>query len=134
MTGVVVRHAHVDPPTARPRLQVGQHFGDVAALRRKRARPFRVIFVVAQQMAVTLHCRSTSSRVHHNRVGRDALEHIDQPLGCRNGVGLLAGMFRKRAATALLLRNQHVAALGRQHTCGRFVHFAEEHALHAPEE
>src|SRR6202022_2716277 len=102
VAGVVIGDSCTDAPSRRARLEIGEHFRDIAALCGEQSRTVRVILFVAQKMAVALHRRSAACRIHGDGVHVDALEGLDQALGGNNRVSLFAGMLGKRAATALL--------------------------------
>ena len=121
MAGVVIRRLQRHRPSRRPRFEVGQHFGNVAALRGKRLRAFGVCRIVAQQVTVPLHRRPAAGGVDHDGVDVGSLERIDQSPRGRHRVLLFAGVFRQRSAAPCVCGNHHLAAFRREHSRGRLV-------------
>ena len=72
-----MRASVADSMTWPRRPELGQEFGDVAALRRKRLRAPAVLRIVAQQVAVLFHIRAAARGIDDHRVRLGVFERVN---------------------------------------------------------
>ena len=77
VAGIVVGHAQAQRVASGARLELGQEFGDVAALRRKRLRAPGVLRVVAQQVAIFFHIRAAARGIDDHRIHLGVFERVN---------------------------------------------------------
>src|SRR5690606_9274737 len=101
VAGVVVCRDHREAIARGRGAQLGQEVGNVAHLGREGRRALGVAGIVAEQVAVLLHCRPATGDVHHHRVDDGALESVDGPAGELHRLRLAAGVKGQGAAAPL---------------------------------
>src|SRR5580704_10288838 len=77
MAGIVIGHAQLDRMARSRWRQFAQHFGDVFAFGGEGLSAFGPLRVVAQQVSVFLHGRSTTGRIDNDGVDTCMLERRD---------------------------------------------------------
>src|ERR1017187_1896358 len=115
--------------------KLAEKLAEVADLGHGAGRPLWPVLpllpVMLEQFGVLLHGRTAARRVDHDDLDARVLERGDGPLGEHGGLGGPAGVQREGAAAALAGRDDHVAALRREHPRRRGVDFGEEYLLDA---
>src|SRR5690349_3776746 len=120
--------------TLAARLNIGENFADVFALRRKCLRALGVFRNVAEQVRVFLYVGAASGRIRNDSVHVSLLKHVDGLLCEIDGASFFSSVHEQRAATSLRLWSDDFAAFGGENTdrCG--IHLREKFALHATKE
>ena len=115
MAGIVIGHFQRGRPAGRPRLELGQHLRDVAALRGKRLRARRIRRIVSEQVPVPLHRGSTPGRVDHDGIDLAGIERIDQASRELHRVASLRRHAPRAHRSTAGSGNHHLAALRGKH-------------------
>src|SRR5687768_16840745 len=130
MTGRVVRHAQRHA-AARHRACGSEQLADVTNAGAYSSSTFRILAVVAQEVAVILHHRAAPGRVYRYEVGTRFFKRLDVAPSQRFRTWLRASMRVEGAATLLAAGRHRPVSVPRQHPFRRAIRVVEEPFHHA---